>query len=67
MVRRSFPLPALLEVVDLIIDIAGAVFLGLILFAVGENYLVFFPSDLISVLNFLWRLGVIAVLIEGFD
>jgi hypothetical protein len=66
-IRRSLPLSILLEIVDLIIDIADAAFLDLILFAVGENYLVFFFLDLISVLSFLWRLGVIAILIEDFD
>jgi hypothetical protein len=60
-------LPALLEVVNLIIDVAGTVFLDLILFAIGENYSVSFLLDFISILNFLWRLKIIAVLIEGFD
>jgi hypothetical protein len=67
MIRRSFFLPALLEAVDLIIDIAGAAFLSLALFAVGEDCSAFFSSNLIPVLNFLWRLGVIAALIEDFD
>jgi hypothetical protein len=66
-VRRSFSLPILLEIINLIIDIAGAVFLGLALFTVGENYLAFFSSDLISVLSFFWRLRIIAALIESFN
>jgi hypothetical protein len=50
----------LLKIVNLIVDIAGAVFLGLVLFAVDKDCSVSFSLDLISVLSFLWRLGVIA-------
>jgi hypothetical protein len=52
-IRRLLPLPVLLEIIDLIIDIANAAFLDLVLFAVDENYSVSFSSDLISILNFL--------------
>jgi hypothetical protein len=67
MIRRFFPLPVLLEIIDLIINVAGAVFLDLILFTVGENCLASFPSDLIPILSFLWRLKAIAALTEDFD
>jgi hypothetical protein len=67
MIRRPLSLLILLKIVNLIIDIAGAAFLDLILFAVDENYLISFSLNLISILNFLWRLGAIAVLTENFN
>jgi hypothetical protein len=66
-VRRSFSLSVLLEVVDSIINIADIVFLDLALFAVGEDYLVFFFSNLILVLSFFWRLEAIVVFIKNFN
>jgi hypothetical protein len=50
-IRRPLPLPALLEIVDLIINITGAAFLSLTLFAIGENYSASFSSDLIPILS----------------
>jgi hypothetical protein len=41
-IRRSLPLPTLLEIIDLIIDIAGAAFLNLALFAIGKDFSTFF-------------------------
>jgi hypothetical protein len=66
-IRRFLLLPILLEVIDLIINIADAAFLDLALFTVGEDYSVSFFLDFISVLSFLWRLGAIAALTENFD
>jgi hypothetical protein len=57
MIRRFLPLPVLLEIVDLIVNVTDTVFLDLILFAIGENYSVFFFSDLISILNFFLAFG----------
>jgi hypothetical protein len=57
MIRRFLPLPILLEIIDLIINITGAVFLDLVLFAVDKDCSVFFSSDLISVLNFFLAFG----------